>query len=239
MVFVWRILPNLSRRCAGRFSWHEMEKPTAHIKGSGTVSLQKSQCKREGRPTNYGDPYLGDFLLRTTLQMPRSKIMERHLGSSGADSHLGILDKKYDKDNAMLYNFHCMCHQLLVFISPTCLKCRSNPSDRPQIYYIGGCSRRIQTWHSNAWHWPTESSFSCVLAWPPSPATHQLWQETANLSSIYLLPVTEQQANNIKTDLELQIRIISIMLIQNQHADDVDSDHMGACDKDYVPETFQ
>lgn len=28
---------------------------------------------------------------------------------------------------------------------------------------------------------------------------------------IYLLPVTEQQANNIKTDLELQIRIISIM----------------------------
>lgn len=56
---------------------------------------------------------------------------------------------------------------------------------------------------------------------------------------IYLLPVTEQQANNIKTDLELQIRIISIMLIQNQHADDVDSDHMGACDKDYVPETFQ
>lgn len=80
MVFVWRILPNLSRRCAGRFSWHEMEKPTAHIKGSGTVSLQKSQCKREGRPTNYGDPYLGDFLLRTTLQMPRSKIMERHLG---------------------------------------------------------------------------------------------------------------------------------------------------------------
>lgn len=157
----------------------------------------------------------------------------------GADSHLGILDKKYDKNNAILYNFHYMCHHLLVFISPICLKCRGNPSDRPQIYYIGGCSRRIQTWHSNAWHWPTESSFSCVLAWPPSPATHQLWQETANLSSIYLLPVTEQQANNIKTDLELQIRIISIMLIQNQHADDVDSDHMGACDKDYVPETFQ
>ena len=107
-----------------------MEKPTAHIKGSGTVSLQKSQCKREGRPTNYGDPYLGDFFTSNDTSNAsfknHGKTSRSHLG---ADSHLGILDKKYDKDNAMLYNFHCMCHQLLVFISPTCLKCRGNPSE--------------------------------------------------------------------------------------------------------------